>query len=255
MPPRLNVYSLPKFADPKDLADGTVVVVDVLRATTTIAYALEAGAREVIPCREVEEARALVARYSPEDVLLGGERGGNMIEGFDFGNSPEEYLDYRVEGKILIFTTTNGTQAMSHAQAGKQIYLGAFVNASAVVHKLLGRDSIHILCAGTDGQFSEDDILLAGLLVERIQKLGGMVYEMNVQATTAREFWLNSLALPKTLGAEAIEPECLAKELRKSLGAKNLIAQGYDDDILAAAQIDRFRNVPELDPVNFRVML
>jgi 2-phosphosulfolactate phosphatase len=255
MPPHLNVYGLPKYAAPQELIGGTAVVIDVLRATTTIVYALEAGAKEVIPCREIEEARALAEKYSRPEVLLGGERMGKPIDDFDMGNSPEEYLSYDVQDKTIIFTTTNGTQALSHARMAKRIYLAAFVNVSAVVQKLLGLEELHILCAGTDGEFSEDDIMLAGLIVERLQKLGGMIYELNAQATTAREYWLGRFALPQTLGAEPIEPERLESELRKSRGAKNLIELGYDEDILAAARIDQFKSVPELDPKRFTVRL
>jgi 2-phosphosulfolactate phosphatase len=255
MPPHLNVFGLPKFAAPQELAGGTAVVIDVLRATTTIVYALEAGAREVIPCREIAEARALAEKYPRSEVLLGGERMGKRIDGFDMGNSPEEYLSYDVQDKTIIFTTTNGTQAMSHARTAKRIYLAAFVNVSAVVQKLLGLEEVHILCAGTDGEFSEDDIMLAGLIVERLQKLGGMVYGLNAQATTAREYWLGRFALPQTLGAEPIEPERLESELRKSRAAQNLIELGYDEDILAAARIDQFKGVPELDSKRFTVRL
>lgn len=255
MPPHLNVYGLPKYAAPAELADGTAVVIDVLRATTTIVYALEAGAKEILPCREIDEALALAEKYPRKDILLGGERLGKRIADFDLGNSPEEYLSYEVEDKTIIFTTTNGTQAMSHARGAKQIFLAAFVNVSAVVQKLLGREEVHLLCAGTDGEFSEDDLILAGLIVERLQKLGGMAYELNAQAMTAREFWLNRFALPHALGAEPIEPEMLENELRKSRGAKSLIALGYDDDILAAARIDQFKGVPELDRETFSVRL
>jgi 2-phosphosulfolactate phosphatase len=164
-------------------------------------------------------------------------------------------LDYKVEGKTILFTTTNGTLAMSHARDARRILLAAFVNVSAVVQKLLGADEVHILCAGTDGEFSQDDILLAGLIVERLNKLGGQAYEMNAQATTAREFWMHSFALPQALGAEPIEPERLEKELRGTLGAKNLIGLGYDDDILAASRIDQFKGVPELDKEKFSVRL
>jgi 2-phosphosulfolactate phosphatase len=255
MPSHLNVYGLPKYATPKELSGGTAVVIDVLRATTTIVYALEAGAKEVIPCREIEDAEALAEKYPREDILLAGERGGKPIANFDMGNSPEEFLDYKVEGKTILFTTTNGTLAMSHARDARRILLAAFVNVSAVVQKLLGADEVHILCAGTDGEFSQDDILLAGLIVERLNKLGGQAYEMNAQATTAREFWMHSFALPQALGAEPIEPERLEKELRGTLGAKNLIGLGYDDDILAASRIDQFKGVPELDKEKFSVRL
>jgi 2-phosphosulfolactate phosphatase len=255
MAPHLNVYALPKYASPPEIAGGTAVVIDVLRATTTIVYALEAGAKEVLPCREVEEALALAEKYPRERILLGGERQGKPIAEFDKGNSPEEYLSYDVEDKTIIFTTTNGTLAMDHARHAERILLAAFVNVSAVVQKLLGVEEVHLLCAGTDGEFSEDDILLAGLIVERLQKLGGMMHELNAQAMTAREFWLHRFAVPQAIGAEPIEPERLEGELRKTRGAKNLIELGYDDDILAAARVDQFKGVPELDREKFVVRL
>ena len=112
----LNVHALPKLVEPKDLADGTVVVIDVLRASTTIIAALEAGAVEVIPCLEIDDARRVAAQFPAEEVILGGERQGLPIEGFDLGNSPEDYTPYAVAGKTLVFTTTNGTRAMIHAR-------------------------------------------------------------------------------------------------------------------------------------------
>lgn len=255
MPSHLNVYALPKYAAPQEIACGTAVVIDVLRATTTIVYALEAGAKEVLPCREIEEALALAEKYPRENILLGGERMGKPIAEFDLGNSPEEYLSCAVEDKTIIFTTTNGTRALSCARDARRIYLAAFVNVSAVVQKLLGLEEVHLLCAGTDGEFSEDDILLAGLIVERVQKLGGTLYELNAQAMTAREYWLKRFAVPRAIGAEPIEPERLEGELRQTRGAKNLIELGYDDDILAAARVDQFKGVPELDRESFSVRL
>jgi 2-phosphosulfolactate phosphatase len=255
MPYLLNVYALPQLAEPTDFIDGTVVVIDVLRATTTTAYALEAGAREVIPCTEIDEARALARQWRDDEVLLGGERHGLPIEGFDLGNSPEDYTPERVAGKAIVLTTTNGTRAMVHARQAAEIIVGALVNAAAVVERLWGRARIHLLCAGTDGQFSHDDILLAGLLVERIQRLGGLPYELNAQAVTAQEFWLRCFATPQTVGAEPFDEDRLVKELRNSLGGKNLVELGLDDDIRAAAQLDRFGSVPVLDPQSFRIRL
>src|SRR5262245_17681938 len=103
---QLDVYLLPDLAEPAALAAKTVVVIDVLRATTTIVHALAAGAREVVPCLEVEEARQVAARLGKVAVLR-GERGGVAIAGFDVGNSPAEYTRERVGGKTVVFTTTN----------------------------------------------------------------------------------------------------------------------------------------------------
>jgi 2-phosphosulfolactate phosphatase len=249
----LNVYALPKFVEPEELAGSTAVVIDVLRASTTIVYALEAGARQVIPCLEIADALALAEQLAAEDVVLGGERRGLAIDGFQLGNSPEEYSADRVEGKTVILTTTNGTRALVHARQAGRVLVASFVNAAAIVAKLLDGEKISLLCAGTDGLISDDDVLLAGMLVDRLQRQAGMVYRQNAQAMTARESWLNTFALPHALGAEPLEPPRLAAALRKTLGARDLIALGLDDDIFAAAQIDRFEAAPQLDPDTFRI--
>ena len=255
MPQVLNVYALPKLVDPKELEGGAVVVIDVLRASTTIVHALEAGAEEILPCLEIEEARAMAQGFPPGQCVLGGERHGLPIEGFDLGNSPTDYTLERVAGKSVIFTTTNGTRAMNHARLAARVLIGAFVNASAVYNQLLGEERIHLLCAGTEGQFSEDDILLAGMLTERMQRLGGMAYQQNAQAIAAQEFWLNSFSLPHALGAEPLEPELLVEALYDSPGGRRLASLEMDEDLLAAAQIDRFGGVPELDPQTFSIRL
>ncbi len=253
MKPTLNVYALPRLVDPQELVGGTAVVIDVLRATTTIAYALDAGAGQIIPCLTVADALTAAEQFSRDEILLGGEREGSPIDGFDLGNSPDEYTPERVEGKTIVFTTTNGTRAINHAQAADEVVLAAFVNAGAIVRRLVDRQHVHILCAGTDGKMGDDDILLAGMLVERLEREGGLVYCQNAQAMTARETWLHSFSLPQALGAEVLDPDLLASALRKSLGAQNLLSLGLDNDILAASWISRFDIVPKLDTETMRI--
>ena len=246
--PQIQVYNLPKFADPGDLADGTVVVIDVLRASTTIIYALQAGAKAILPCREVGDARSIARQYPCDEIILGGERGGVQIKGFDLGNSPEEYTPDMIRGKTVIFTTTNGTQALFHAKKAKQILIGAFVNASAIMQKLLGEKVIHLLCAGTRGQATEEDILFAGMLTEKLQRQGGVKCKRNDQAIAACDLWRHTLDITQASAAEPPKPEQLAETLRNSLGGKNLVSLGLERDILAAAQIDRFAVIPEYNP-------
>jgi 2-phosphosulfolactate phosphatase len=253
MNPTLNVYALPNLVSAEDLAGGTAVVIDVLRATTTIAYALDAGAKEVAPCLAISDALALAKQLPPDEVLLGGERDGVAIEGFDLGNSPEEYTVERVGGKTVIFTTTNGTHTINRARAANDVLLAAFVNAEAIVRELLDREHIHIICSGTDGRIGQEDVLLAGLLVDRLLRRSGMGHRQNAQAITARETWLHAFALPQALGAEPLDPDRLADELRKGAGARNLLALGLDADILAAAWLDRFDIVPRLDRETMRI--
>ncbi len=253
MPGTLNVYALPKLVEPAELQGGTAVVIDVLRSTTTIIHALAAGAREVIPCTEVEQARTIARRFPSDQVVLGGERGGLAPEGFDLGNSPQDYTAGRVRGKTIVITTTNGTRAMVHAVAASPILLGAFVNISALCAHLQGQPAIHVICSGTDGEMSDDDILLAGMLVDRLQRRDGLGYLLNAQAITAQEMWLHALPLPLALAAETLEAERLAEVLGDTLGGRNLVALGLEEDILAATQIDRFTIVPEMDSVTFRI--
>ena len=132
---QIDVYLLPALLSRRSLAGKIVVVIDVLRATTTIVHALAAGAKEVVPCLEVEEARRVAGELGSE-AITGGERGGKQIPGFDLGNSPAEYSRERVAGKTVVFTTTNGTRAMLCCKQARRVLLGAFVNFSAVCREL-----------------------------------------------------------------------------------------------------------------------
>jgi 2-phosphosulfolactate phosphatase len=252
---QLNVHSLPTAVAPEVLAGGTVVVIDVLRASTTIVYALEAGAAQVVPCLEVGEARKIATQFPRSEFVLGGERQGRRIEGFDLGNSPEEYTTERVSGKTVVFTTTNGTRAMLHARHARRVLIGAFVNARAVCRHLPPNGPIHLLCAGTDGQSDAGDLLVAGMLAARIAQAAGTRCQLNAQAIDARAAWLDRFSLDQAMGNELLRPERLAEALRLSLGGANLIALGLDRDILAASRLDRFQGVPQFDPASGRIRL
>ena len=153
----------------------TAVVIDVLRATTVITTALDNGAHEVIPMKTVEEAQSLYATC--DNALRGGERNALKIEGFDLGNSPLEYKKKTVEGRTLILTTTNGTNAINNVQNANEVVLVCFRNAEAVAEHIVGLpyyDSptfgVVIVCAGTEGRFSLDDGLCAGMLIELLKQ-------------------------------------------------------------------------------------
>src|SRR5262245_1177144 len=128
MPP-LNTYLLHTLADPDQLAGGIAVMIDVLRASTTINQALAAGAKEVLPCLEIDDAQRLAAELPAGTYLLGGERRGGKIEGFDLGNSPSEYSPANVAGKSIVFTTTNGTRAIHTSRLAHAVLVGSFTNA------------------------------------------------------------------------------------------------------------------------------
>ena len=173
---KISVIPTAQQAQGIDFSGQTAVVIDVLRATTVITTALDNGAREVIPVKTVEEAHNLYATC--DNALRGGERNALKIEGFDLGNSPLEYKKKTVEGKTLILTTTNGTNAINNIIGADEVVLACFRNAAAVVEHILGRlpqcDSptfdIVIVCAGTEGRFSMDDGLCTGMIIELLKQ-------------------------------------------------------------------------------------
>jgi 2-phosphosulfolactate phosphatase len=138
------------------------IVVDVLRATSTIAQALASGYRRVLCCAEIEEARALRAEIA--DSLVGGERQAVRIEGFDVGASPREFLERRAD--TLILSTTNGTRAvLEAARRCDEVLLGSLLNVEAVARAVQGQDTV-IVCAGFQGAFALDDAYCAGRIVQ-----------------------------------------------------------------------------------------
>jgi len=248
MPQRVNVSFLPELSSPQRYADQTTVVIDVLRATTSIVYALASGARQVIPCLRVAEARQLATKHG-SGVVLGGERDGRRIDGFDLGNSPTEYTPEAVQGKTVIFTTTNGTKAMQHCRLANRVLIGAFVNFSAVCDRLTQEQHVEILCAGTRGAITREDVLLAGAFAHELRqgRAGGQSL-LDDQAAIAAESWVR-------VQADFAAGTPLAESLRDSSGARNLIEIGLERDIEIASQIDRFDLTPELDLASWAIRL
>ncbi|MDR3182731.1 MAG: 2-phosphosulfolactate phosphatase [Planctomycetaceae bacterium] len=236
--PMLNVYLLPSQISQIEAAalnKAVAVVIDVLRATTVITCAVHSGVRRFIPVLDIAEAERLKTQFPDGSVILGGERQGLPIPGFDLGNSPQDYTPQRVAGKTLIITTTNGTVALHAAKTAKKIIPAAFVNASAVVESLQDEDNIAIICAGTCGKETEEDTLLAGCLVERL--LDRRHYRLNETGESVRRLWQKDYT-----------SDSVAELLRQSTGGQNLIRIGLEDDIFAAAQIDTIDTVAEYEP-------
>jgi 2-phosphosulfolactate phosphatase len=144
-----------------------VVVIDVLRATSTIVTALGNKALEIIPVIEPSEVIDLIKKLGPGECLTGGERKGLKIEGFDMGNSPAEYKKERVEGKKIIISTTNGTKAIKSTQGAAEVYIGSFLNVRAVVdHLREGDQDIIIICSGRDQNLCLEDLACAGMMIQ-----------------------------------------------------------------------------------------
>jgi 2-phosphosulfolactate phosphatase len=252
MPSTLAVHFLPALVEPDELAGDDVVMMDVLRASTTIAYALAAGAVNVVPCFEIDEARQVAAGFEAGAALLGGERGGRPIAGFDLGNSPHEYTHGSVAGKTIVFTTTNGTAALMQCRKAARVMIGSFVNLSAVVEELAGRPSVHLLCAGTQGRITREDVLCAGAISDLLLQRNAEISLANDSARIALEVWRTAVAQP-------FEPRAASEILKHALcdtqGGRNLAAIGLARDIDAASEVDRFDIVPRLDIAQWRIVV
>jgi 2-phosphosulfolactate phosphatase len=199
------------------------VIVDVLRATTTLTVALAHGARGVIPTATPEEALAL--RGSRPGVLACGERSGRIVPGFDLGNSPFEHSEERVRGRTLAFASTNGSLAMLAAGGARRRVLAAFVNAAAVTESIRREREVAIVCAGKLGGFSLEDAACAGLLIARLEPHGGEPY--GAAARLARSLAPGAPGEVRAL----VEGASHARELR-SMGA------AYARDLELCAGLD-----------------
>jgi len=209
-------------------AGTVVVVVDVFRASTTIATALASGARFVLPVADVEQAMKLAEPYADNEVLLGGERECQRIEGFHLGNSPREYTREVVAGKVVIFTTTNGTQALTAAKDSGAVLVGSFVNFGAVADGVAGHEAVTILCAGNNGHLSLEDFVCAGGLVDRLAK---RTSQLDDAALAARAAYRN-------LRAD------LARALASTEHACRLADLGFRADIEFALKVDSLPILP-----------
>jgi len=204
---------------PHDAAPAAVgIVVDVLRATSTIAQALASGYQRVLCCAEIDDALALRAELP--DSLLGGERKAVRVQGFDVGASPREFLEPRAA--TLILSTTNGTRAiLETAQRCERVLLGSLLNLSAVARAAAG-DDVVVVCAGFQGGFALDDVYCAGRIVELIG--GERTHAAIAAAVLARAF-------PTALDG---------------LNARTYGPAGLEEDIAYCAQEDLLDVVPRL---------
>jgi 2-phosphosulfolactate phosphatase len=218
---------------PGDIARRTVVVIDVLRASSTIVEALAAGARALYPVAEIEEALRLANTLGRDEVLLCGERRSLAIEGFDLGNSPGDFTPERVGGKLLVMTTTNGTGAAIAAGAAARVIVGSWLNLTAVVDDLArtGAEPV-FLCAGRENRFGLEDAVCAGTmaaaLMERMD--ADTDWELNDGAMAALAM---ALRYP--------DPDEL---LRETQAGKQLVEAGLREDLAFCALTDRHEVVP-----------
>jgi 2-phosphosulfolactate phosphatase len=217
-----------------DVSNRLVVVIDVLRASTVIARALDNGAKAVVPFESSDEVVVRAKTFSRADVLLTGERRMLPIPGFDLGNSPGEFTRDAVEGKTILMTTTNGTVAMLAVSGARDVVIASYVNFTAVLTflrtALRGGHDIALVCAGRDRHFSLEDAACAGRYVQHLLKGHGKPEP-------------NDAALAATM-IHGKYGDNLTKLFAASTHGKALVAAGFADDITACAAIDSHAVIP-----------
>jgi len=229
---RTDLFMIPGPVKEKDLADKTLVMIDVLRASTTICYALNSGARAVIPVEEPGEATDMRTKIGPENSLLGGERDGVKIENFNLGNSPLEYTPEKVADKTIILTTSNGTRGYVRGAHSRLIITAGLVNISRVAGRVAreGRN-LAVLCAGDVGHFSIEDTLCGGMLIHKLLTEENIDMKLNDAASLALLLYRsNSRSLKETIAQG--EHGRFLREI------------GFGDDVALAAESDSIPVLP-----------
>ena len=213
---------------PESVEGSTVVVIDTLRATTTIACAVARGVI-VETVASIAEARR---RRGPK-VLIAGERGGKKLPGFDLGNSPVDIQGPALAGKRLVLTTTNGTGANARSAAARAIYVGALVNASAIAHAVAATDSLTLLCAGRTTGVALEDLLGAGAIIAALPEGSFDEPLLSDGARLSLDLFRRS---KKRLHAF----------LRECESGRNLLRMGAHADVALCAELDRVDVAPRL---------
>jgi len=163
---RISVCLTPSMVDLFKVEDSIAVVIDVLRATSSMCVAFDHGVEKIIPVESIEEC----LKYREQGYLVAGERNGEMVEGFDFGNSPFSFKDKSLKGKTIAMTTTNGTQAIHSVANAKKVVVGSFANISVLAEWLGKQDeNILLLCSGWKNRINLEDTIFAGALVKRLR--------------------------------------------------------------------------------------
>lgn len=172
---KIDVKFLPKdLAQEESLQDKVCIVLDIFRASSTIITALGNGCKQITPTLEIEQAWS--KKHADASLLMAGERLSIKIEGFDFGNSPLEFTKELVDGRRLVMNTSNGTKAVLACKEAHKVFIGAFINAEAVMQAAFNENKdIIVVCAGTNGSFSLEDSLCAGYLVKLAMQNGAQV--------------------------------------------------------------------------------
>jgi 2-phosphosulfolactate phosphatase len=228
--PKLEVCLTPALLSLYDVSEYIVVIIDIFRATSSICYGIENGAEAIIPVAEVDVC--LSYRDNGLNYLLAAERNGEVVERFDFGNSPFSYTKEKVEGKTVVLTTTNGTQALHLSRAAKKIVIGSFLNLTSLCNWLKTQhENILLVCAGWKSNFNLEDTLFAGAVTEQLKEHGFTLDDPAIAASDLYQAGRNDLDA----------------YLAKTSHSERLKKLGIEADIAFCLNVDLTTAIPVLD--------
>jgi 2-phosphosulfolactate phosphatase len=226
----LHVCLSPALLSLYNVEEYIVVIVDIFRATSSICYGIENGAEAIIPVAEIDEC--LAYRDKQTGYLLAAERNGEVVAGFDFGNSPFSYTKEKVAGKTVVLTTTNGTQALHLSRSAKKVVIGSFLNLTALCNWLKTQnENILLVCAGWKNNFNLEDTLFSGAVVEQL-KFGD--YKTDDPAIAANDLYQSG-------------KNDLNAYLAKTSHSERLKKLGIEADIAFCLNVDITTAIPVLE--------
>jgi len=225
----IEVCLTPALLNLYDIENSIVVVIDILRATSSIVYGIDNGAEAIIPVSQVEEC----LDYAGKGYLLAAERNGAVVEGYDFGNSPFSYVAEKVKGKKIVLTTTNGTKALHMASSrAHQVVVGSFLNLSALCSWLKIQDrNVLLLCSGWKDNFNLEDTLFAGAVVSELHQ----DFDLFDDSCVAAE------------DLYAMAKADLRAYLHKSSHSHRLAQLNIEEDVKFCLQLNLCQTIPVLD--------
>ena len=227
-PLKIEVCLSPALLPTFDIENSIVVVIDIYRATSSICYGIENGAEAIIPVSQVEECAA----YQGMGYLLAAERDGEVVNGFDFGNSPFSYTKEKVSGKTIVLTTTNGTHAIQMSRKAKRIVIGSFLNLSSLCNWLkMQKQNILLLCAGWKNRFNLEDTMLAGAMVHQLKTEG---YKLDDAGIASEDLYI-------------LAKDDLSNYLKKTSHSERLKMLGIEKDIEFCLNVDIVTAIPVLE--------
>jgi 2-phosphosulfolactate phosphatase len=224
----IEVCLTPALLNLYDTKESVVVVIDILRATSSMVYGIDNGANAIIPVAQVEDC----LNYADKGFLLAAERNGEVVEGYDFGNSPFSYSREKVKGRTVVLTTTNGTKAlhMANAQAA-QVVIGSFLNLKALCNWLrVQKRDVLLLCAGWKDKFNLEDTLFAGAVVNELRK---DFTHFDDSCVAAEDIYL-------------LAKDDLRNYLHKSSHSHRLAELNIEEDVKFCLQLDICEAIPVL---------